>query len=324
MQHLNLAQNVIPAIPINFLDQFIKLRSFNISYNLITNIPTHWATTADTDLEILDLRGNHIKRLMPDAFTMLSKLKKLDLAKNGIVTIHANAFQGLAKLYKLLLENNQLLHIESNTFAPLTKMERLYLAHNQLQTVSKKWFGNETMPKLKNIYLKMNHIFEIEKKAFQYTPNLEYFSVSFNTLVTLDSELFKDLRKMKQLYASYNRIEMLSGRIFEYMPILQKFHINGNRLTYLPIFNDQWWQLVEFNLDANPWQCPCLKEIEGVLSRRMIFFGNSIASSHYTGIKPVCVITATCEKTTSQMSLVTMFENATNRPRTFSDFIVSK
>lgn len=291
---------------------------------MISNVPKYLASV-DSKLEILDLRGNNIERVNADVFAQLPSLKKLDLSKNEIVAIHANAFRGLGRMYKLLLEGNKLLHIHPKTFAPLsTNLERLMLSDNQLQTLNNDMFGNKTMSKLRKIYFKSNHLFEIDENTFENTPNLDYLTISYNALVTLNPQIFKDLRKMKQLYVAYNRIETLPERIFNYMPALQTFYINNNRLTYFPTFTDQWWQLKELILDGNPWQCLCLEEIERVLSNRNIFFGNNIKSPYYAGMKPICVVTPKCDKLTSQTETVTLFENAINKTRQFSDFIVSK
>ena len=108
------------------------------------------------NLQILDLYGNHITQIQPDAFRGLGNLQILNLGFNHITKIQPNAFQGLGNLQILNLSYNRITQIQPNAFLGLGNLRELYLFVNQITQIHANTFRG--LGNLEDLYLRNNQI----------------------------------------------------------------------------------------------------------------------------------------------------------------------
>ena len=87
------------------------------------------------NVESLDLRENHIRRINADSFSELPELKVLLLSKNQIEFIAPGAFEEMMTLEILFLHENHLTSLRRGTFDGLKNLKKLYLYDNRIQKI---------------------------------------------------------------------------------------------------------------------------------------------------------------------------------------------
>ena len=137
----------IPAIVKNKLDLSNR---YIADLNGLAQIP------GLNNLQILDLYGNHITQIQPDAFRGLGNLQILNLGFNHITKIQPNAFQGLGNLQILNLSYNRITQIQPNAFLGLGNLRELYLFVNQITQIHANTFRG--LGNLEDLYLRNNQI----------------------------------------------------------------------------------------------------------------------------------------------------------------------
>ncbi|XP_028922944.1 toll-like receptor 13 [Ornithorhynchus anatinus] len=105
--HLNLSQNLLPALP---SQGFAHLPG----------------------LEDLRLEWNHISDIRPGAFLGLGNLTLLNLVENKLVTVNDSSFLGLSRLRILLLNHNFIVTVQERAFAPTLDLRLLNLSRNSI------------------------------------------------------------------------------------------------------------------------------------------------------------------------------------------------
>jgi hypothetical protein len=141
-------------------------------------------------LEGLDLGGNAIGVIEPDAFRLLNKLKHLNLNINMLTAEKAiPAFAYLTHLEHLSLRNNNIDSIEGLKAIRLPFLLVLDLKNNQVTTLSKQTLA--TLPGLINLDLGKNAITEIEAGAFDGLINLRVLNLDDNNLEAFYFDVFE-------------------------------------------------------------------------------------------------------------------------------------
>jgi hypothetical protein len=152
------------------------LQKLSLRHNLLETIKKD--VFSHLEIEELDLRDNHIRRIDPDAFVAMPKLQELCLKDNKIAVYNRDWFRSLPSLVWLNLENNfikslpsgilpksvgtfpfsvilshnRIENIDENAFGSGLSFNRLYLDHNSISTIANKTFaGVEIMD------LRLNH-----------------------------------------------------------------------------------------------------------------------------------------------------------------------
>lgn len=108
-----------------------NLVELDLSYNLLTDVPTHIFDNIN-ELRELKLNGNPITKITNDAFNYLPQLLRLELSNCKINVIERNAFNGIEKkLEWLKLDGNKLNElITTNTLTTLNNLNGLELYKN--------------------------------------------------------------------------------------------------------------------------------------------------------------------------------------------------
>ena len=117
------------------------------------------------NLKTLDIWGNCLEMLPPDAFTGLKNLTYLDISGNQLRALPSNVFADAIKLKKLFLDNNQLENCSPDALADLRKLEWLNLARNRLTKLPVGLFSN--LDNISEICLRGNCLSVLELNRIQ-------------------------------------------------------------------------------------------------------------------------------------------------------------
>ena len=132
-------------------------------------------------LEVLELGGNKISSIPPDAFVGLHKLIRLELSQNKLSLVNKEWFRDMGNLERLDLSFNELEEIPEDSLAALTKLKRLNLNSNNIEIVSRKTFQHNEQ--LQFIDLNLNEIKQIQVGTFAHLSQLTQLDLEFNDCI---------------------------------------------------------------------------------------------------------------------------------------------
>ncbi|XP_062848933.1 SLIT and NTRK-like protein 3 [Trichomycterus rosablanca] len=158
---------------------------------------------------------------------------KLYLQKNNLRKLYFNNFLHLNSAIAVNLGNNALQDIQPGAFNGLSSMRRLYLHENKLEV-----FRNDT---------------------FLGLDSLEYLQADYNVIRRIESGAFRHLHKLRVLILNDNLIPMLPPLLFRSVS-LTHLDLRGNRLkslSYRGALEYIGRNLMEIQLEENPWNCAC-------------------------------------------------------------------
>ncbi|KAK6472936.1 leucine-rich repeat-containing G-protein coupled receptor 4-like [Huso huso] len=124
LESLTLTGTKISSIPITLCQDHKRLRTVDLSYNEISDLPSFQGCA---NLEEMALQHNQIKDIKADTFQGLASLRLLDLSRNEISSVQRDAFISLSALTNLDLSFNEL---NSLPTTGLTGLNQLKLAGN--------------------------------------------------------------------------------------------------------------------------------------------------------------------------------------------------
>ncbi|CAC5394260.1 unnamed protein product [Mytilus coruscus] len=193
---LRISLDEIPAnIPLNttYLD---------LSGNYITTVGPN-ALSGFTSLTELDLSGNEITTVGPSALSGLTSLQYCkDLAYNDITTVGPNALSGLTSLTELDLEHNKLVSLPEDLLSSNTNLKNLDLESNKLESLPEGLLTMNT--NLQNLDLRNNSLVCLPKDLLSSNTNLEKLDLTNNNLVSLPKDLLSSNTNLKTLYLAGN------------------------------------------------------------------------------------------------------------------------
>ncbi|XP_077287759.1 leucine-rich repeat-containing G protein-coupled receptor 3 [Arctopsyche grandis] len=199
--------------------------------------------------KVLILVKNRIT-LEPKAFAEFSLLELLIISENEISNLPDNAFYGLQNLQKLYLKNNKLTNIEISAFENLNELLWLFLEYNN---ISKFYFPslpkllwldlsfncltlNNTgevfpyFPKIHDLVLSNNLIFEIKKSTFGHLNSLNLLNISYNRIHTIEDGAFDNLTNLQELDLSNNFLHTIQHGLMNPLQNLYKLRFSENQL----------------------------------------------------------------------------------------------
>ncbi|XP_061102337.1 leucine-rich repeat-containing G-protein coupled receptor 4 isoform X1 [Conger conger] len=142
LESLTLTGTKISAIPAGVCEDLKFLRTLDLSYNEIKELPVFQGCFK---LEEICLQHNRIQEIHGDAFQGLASLRILDLSRNEITSIHKDSFFSLTALTNLDLSVNSL---SSMPTAGLKDLNHLKLSGN---LEMKGALAAKNLPKLRSI-----------------------------------------------------------------------------------------------------------------------------------------------------------------------------
>ncbi|KAL6461572.1 hypothetical protein MHYP_G00297160, partial [Metynnis hypsauchen] len=144
LESLTLTGTKIRAIPEDLCEDLSVLRTLDLSYNEIEELPSFQGCVS---LQDVTLQHNRIQQIDRDTFQGLTSLRVLDLSRNQIKFIHRDAFLSLSALTNLDLSMNFLASVPT---AGLNALNQLKLAGNPDMKNS---LTAKSLPKLRSISL---------------------------------------------------------------------------------------------------------------------------------------------------------------------------
>lgn len=149
LETLSLAKNKLTNAQMTgtLLDGLIRLKSLNLSRNLLGSFSFEWPKSLN-NLEELNLKRNKLVQVQKGMLCGLFNLKRLDLSKNKIKSIENEAFSDLKKMEELILRENKLTELNQTIFFGLDSLEKLDLTKNRLKNQN---FSHFSLSKIKNL-----------------------------------------------------------------------------------------------------------------------------------------------------------------------------
>jgi len=182
-----------------------------------------------------------------------SVIKTLDLSGNRIKVIPPNAFKMFPHLDTLILKNNLLNEI-SEEFSKLQNIKNLQLGGNNISVIN----NRSSLPSsLKTLSLEKNKISEIQPGTFSLNTNLSILNLAYNrftgsgffekslagldglqilelnnNLLTKVPEALTSLKSLEKLSLAKNLIETIPSGIFSNLRLLRQVELRGNPIHH--------------------------------------------------------------------------------------------
>ncbi|XP_071573008.1 uncharacterized protein [Temnothorax nylanderi] len=222
--NIELSGNMLSIISQNmFAGLEDTLQNLDISYNRLTAI----IELPLRNLVSLNLAGNQLKRISPDTFKYLHRLRYLNLSNNPLYGGFPPIFP--SSLIDLDISYTELKILPSVLLLNLESLERISLASNQLQEIDEGTF--QYLYNLTTIDLSYNAIEHIDNNAFVGLINLYSLNLRDNRLTSFIGEHFNTGTGLEILDLSDNRINQLSQTAFAIHPRLRQLNLSGNRFV---------------------------------------------------------------------------------------------
>lgn len=134
MNDLTLIGAELSSVPENLLVSNSELLKLNLNQNKLKTIPLNFLRN-QSSLNELSLGFNMINNLAPRTFMSLTNLLTLYLNDNELTAVVPNWFQNLSKLEVLSLNNNKISQLPPDAFRDLLNLKSLWLGGNQIEVV---------------------------------------------------------------------------------------------------------------------------------------------------------------------------------------------
>ena len=150
----------VKFLPKNIAKTFPNLIEFNAKNSSLKKVDPETFKNLDK-LKLLDLSSNEIESIDPETFTDLTSLEELDLSDNDIKDLSDNTFSSLTSLKSLKLKDNKLSSLNEEIFKDLHELTSINLVGNNLPQINEEeLFQNN--PKLTNVKLTIHHTIKPE------------------------------------------------------------------------------------------------------------------------------------------------------------------
>lgn len=185
------------------------------------------------ELTFLDLSQNHLMTIPQRTFAYQKKLQEVHLNHNKIGQISNKTFIGLSAVTVLNLRGNLISELHQGTFSPLLKVEELNLGENRIGYLDPKAFDG--LKQLRILYLDDNALTSVpDPVIFQAMPSLAELFLGMNTLLTIQSGAFQDLKGLTRLELKGASLQNISHDSFQGLEELRVLDLSDNRLPRIP------------------------------------------------------------------------------------------
>merc|ERR1719464_644363 len=129
-------------------------------------------------METLDLSRNNISQLVDCAFCSCSKLTKLDLSQNLLTNIDQAFGDNQFEEMKFLDLSRNMIQVEEITkvITKFPRLESLSLSGMNIVTLQANMFADKTH--LKHLNLSFNYLVSLESQVMESLPRLENLDIS--------------------------------------------------------------------------------------------------------------------------------------------------
>ncbi|XP_062132258.1 leucine-rich repeat neuronal protein 3 [Drosophila sulfurigaster albostrigata] len=185
------------------------------------------------ELTFLDLSQNHLMTIPQRTFAYQKKLQEVHLNHNKIGQISNKTFIGLSAVTVLNLRGNLISELHQGTFSPLLKIEELNLGENRIGYLDPKAFDG--LKQLRILYLDDNALTSVpDPVIFQAMPSLAELFLGMNSLMTIQSGAFQDLKGLTRLELKGASLQNISHDSFLGLEELRVLDLSDNRLARIP------------------------------------------------------------------------------------------
>lgn len=212
-------------------------------------------------LTLLQLEGNDIIDLQPDAIAHLPRLEKLELGENKLRHVKVGWFSRLPSLTGLFLGRNQIEYVEDLAFAELGALRELELGDNFIHVVTNRTFKG--LAQLTRLDLYRNKLTRLDAGIFVSMPLLEELDLKLNQISIIDPLAFDGLARLRYIYLASNQLRILPADMFVGAPNLNLVDLEQNQLvtlTWRTIHNLKYLESDEdfhMGLTGNQMACDC-------------------------------------------------------------------
>ncbi|XP_054927499.1 uncharacterized protein [Dermacentor andersoni] len=212
-------------------------------------------------LTLLQLEGNDIIDLQPDAIAHLPRLETLELGENKLRHVNAGWFSRLPSLAVLFLGKNQIEYVEDLAFAELGGLRELELGDNLIQVLTNRTFKG--LSQLTRLDLYRNKLTRLDAGIFVSMPLLEELDLKLNQISVIDPLAFDGLARLRLIYLASNQLRILPADMFVGAPNLDLVDLEQNQLvtlTWRTIHNLKYMEHGEdfaMGLTGNRLTCDC-------------------------------------------------------------------
>ncbi|XP_044153927.1 relaxin receptor 1 [Bufo gargarizans] len=226
--------------------------------------------SVSSNVTMLSLQYNLLKKLGPDAFYQYPDLRYLYLQHNRIKTISVNAFRGLYNLTKLYLSHNAITTLKPGVFRDLHTLEWLVIENNKINRISPQIFQGLNslilLVMLNNILGRLP-----DKPLCQYMPKLNWLDFEGNYIPTLRNTTFSSCTTLTVLVLRKNKILTISDNTFSSLSRLDELDLANNRIEeFSPSLLKDMKELSQLNISYNPMQKIQLDQFDYVLTLKSL------------------------------------------------------
>lgn len=290
---LGLTRNLVREIPARLFQNFENLVNIELSGNMLSAVSQHTFAGLETTLLNLDLSNNrltsvtslqlrslmslnladnHLKRLTPDTFEHLVKLRylnisgnplyggfppifpssllTLDASRTGLKTLPTVLLLNLRSLMSVALSGNNLQEIGEGTFQHLYNLTRVDLSENAIERID-----NGAFVGLINLYelnLRGNRLSSFAGEHFNTGTGLEILDLADNEITHLSPTSFLVHPRLREIRLSGNLLAKFPSEYFKPLQFLEKIDLSGNSLRNVGEFAfAQLGHLRELDLSGN-------------------------------------------------------------------------
>nr|XP_012639050.1 relaxin receptor 1 isoform X2 [Microcebus murinus] len=210
--------------------------------------------SVSSNVTMMSLRRNLLRKLPPDGFKNYHDLQKLCLQNNKIRSISIYAFRGLYSLTKLYLSHNRITFLKPGVFEDLHRLEWLIIEDNHLSRISPlTFYGLNSLILLVLMNNVLTHL--PDKPLCQHMPRLHWLDFEGNHIHNLRNLTFISCSNLTVLVMRKNKINHLNENTFAPLQKLDELDLGSNKIENLPphVFKDLK-ELSQLNLSYNPIQ----------------------------------------------------------------------
>ncbi|KAJ3641478.1 hypothetical protein Zmor_027985 [Zophobas morio] len=225
-----------------------------------------------TNANYLFLENDNIEEIEPGAFKNVKLKEALSLQSNNIKEIRRGVFNDV-QVPVLILSYNLIAYIDYHAFDNMT-LKSIHLDHNKLPRINPFWFRHT--PKLIKLNFQHNLIEQVPEFAFQMEKlNAPRIDLSHNQIREVSGDAFANTKRLDFLSLAFNRLESLERNWLKGVKV-NVLDISHNRLRCL---RDELAGPFSTNfIDKNPWSCGCLQDMK---SKESTVFGSIVADEAF-------------------------------------------
>ncbi|KAF2898650.1 hypothetical protein ILUMI_07521 [Ignelater luminosus] len=215
----------------SIFENLYQLQILNIANNNLSDLPVNFLKDLD-NLKVLDVSNNNLSDLKNDTFKNVANLEELNLNNNKFVSFNKIPFCEVLQLKRLYLQNNDLKTLKNSSINCLQILKILMLDYNNIVELIR--FSH--LRYLVYISLSYNKI-ENLNNAFEGLAFLENLNLEGNKIKTIKWSHFCCNFMLQKLNLQNNLINLIEADTFVNLTSLEELNLHNNSLSKIPIFD---------------------------------------------------------------------------------------